>query len=42
LPASGFNLFYTPESRAAFAADSERIADQAEQRWPSVQLLLSP
>jgi hypothetical protein len=35
-------LFYTPESRAAFAADSERIADQAEQRWPSVQLSLSP
>jgi hypothetical protein len=35
-------LFYAPNYRAAFAADSERIAGQAEQRWPAVQLSLSP
>lgn len=35
-------LFYLPEHRTAFAADSERVTVAAERQWPSVLLTLSP
>ena len=35
-------LFFTPENKAAFAADPEQIAADAERKWPTVQLTLAP
>lgn len=35
-------LFFTPENKAAFAADPEQIATDAERKWPTVQLTLAP
>jgi hypothetical protein len=35
-------LFYTPEARDAFKADTEGLVAAADRRWPGVQLTLSP
>lgn len=35
-------LFQSPESKAAFAADSEHAAAAADDAWPTVQRTLSP
>jgi hypothetical protein len=35
-------LFHSPESKAAFAADSEQAAAAADDAWPTVQRTLSP
>lgn len=35
-------LFYTENSRAAFAADEQELTTTADRKWPSVQLTLSP
>jgi hypothetical protein len=35
-------LFYSPENKAAFAADVDQVIADAEREWPSVQLTLSP
>jgi hypothetical protein len=35
-------LFASPESKAAFAADSDQAASAADEAWPTVQRALSP
>ena len=35
-------LFYSPENKAAFAADTGRAITAADREWPTVQLTLSP
>lgn len=35
-------LFYTPENRMAFAAETLQVIAAADKRWPAVQLTLAP
>jgi hypothetical protein len=35
-------LFYRPENRTEFSADSEQRAADADRRWPAIQMTLAP
>jgi hypothetical protein len=35
-------FFYTEEARAAFTADPDEVAENADKKWPAVQRTLSP